>query len=69
VVHRAAAVPATGAAGIVDSTGAGDAFAAGFLTALLAGRPAPAALDEGCRAGAAAVARLGGRPPSRPPAL
>jgi sugar/nucleoside kinase (ribokinase family) len=48
---------------VIDSTGAGDAFAAGFLTALLAGRRDGEALTAGCRAGAAAVGRLGGRPP------
>lgn len=46
----------------VDSTGAGDAFAAGFLTALLSGYPPEVALQNGCRAGAAAVAQVGGRP-------
>ncbi|GII78644.1 sugar kinase [Sphaerisporangium rufum] len=51
------------AARVVDSTGAGDAFAAGFLTTLLAGGSARSALAAGCLAGAAAVTRLGGRPP------
>lgn len=47
-----------------DTTGAGDAFSGAFLAALLAGaRPEDAAL-EGCRAGALAVARVGGRPPA-----
>ncbi|MFB9251853.1 carbohydrate kinase family protein [Sphaerisporangium melleum] len=46
----------------LDSTGAGDAFAAGFLSALLRGEPAESALEAGCRAGAVAVTRLGGRP-------
>ncbi|GII62414.1 sugar kinase [Sphaerisporangium krabiense] len=58
VVARAPAV----AARAVDSTGAGDAFAAGFLAALLSGHPAESALVAGCAAGARAVARLGGRP-------
>ncbi|MCC5581857.1 sugar kinase [Microtetraspora sp. AC03309] len=48
---------------VVDSTGAGDAFAAGFLTALLSGLAPEIALENGCRAGAAAVAQVGGRPP------
>lgn len=52
----------------VDSTGAGDAFTGGFLAALLAGADDRAAAAEGCRAGAEAVATMGGRPPSwRPP--
>ncbi len=33
--------------GIVDPTGAGDAFAAGFLAAHLAGRPVPECLEHG----------------------
>ena len=47
----------------IDSTGAGDAFAAGFLTARLAGMPVADALAAGCRAGARAVTGVGGRPP------
>ncbi|MEV8004454.1 PfkB family carbohydrate kinase [Streptomyces parvus] len=47
----------------VDSTGAGDAFTGGFLAALLAGADEVTAAAEGCRAGAAAVATVGGRPP------
>ncbi|MBT2430320.1 sugar kinase [Streptomyces sp. ISL-112] len=48
----------------VDSTGAGDAFTGGFLAALLAGADDKAAAAEGCRAGAEAVATVGGRPPT-----
>ncbi|MCF6476745.1 sugar kinase [Nonomuraea sp. MG754425] len=47
---------------VVDSTGAGDAFAAGFLAATLSGAAEQAALEAGCRAGAACVAQVGGRP-------
>ncbi|MFB9962363.1 carbohydrate kinase family protein [Sinosporangium siamense] len=47
---------------VVDSTGAGDAFAAGFLTALLGGAGDEEALTAGCRAGADAVGLVGGRP-------
>lgn len=47
---------------VVDSTGAGDAFAAGFLTAMLAGADDLASLEAGCDAGADAVAIVGGRP-------
>jgi sugar/nucleoside kinase (ribokinase family) len=47
----------------VDSTGAGDAFAGGFLAARLAGADDQAAIAAGCRAGAAAVSQVGARPP------
>lgn len=47
---------------VVDTTGAGDAFAAGFLSAELAGRPAAACLRAGIEAGSAAVRTLGGQP-------
>ncbi|AQZ60505.1 Ribokinase [[Actinomadura] parvosata subsp. kistnae] len=47
---------------VVDSTGAGDAFAAGFLAAKLLGADEQAALQAGCRAGAECVAQVGGRP-------
>ncbi|MGK4584763.1 carbohydrate kinase family protein [Kitasatospora sp. HPMI-4] len=51
------------AAQAVDSTGAGDAFAGGFLAARLAGADLVEATAAGCRTGAAAVEVLGGRPP------
>jgi sugar/nucleoside kinase (ribokinase family) len=47
---------------VVDTTGAGDAFAAGLLTARLAGAGPREALEAGCRAGAQAVTRVGARP-------
>jgi sugar/nucleoside kinase (ribokinase family) len=50
---------------VVDATGAGDAFAAGLLSAWLAGGSAAQALDVGTGLGAAAVNVAGGRP-SRP---
>ncbi|WP_426569717.1 carbohydrate kinase family protein [Streptomyces canus] len=59
VTARIPAVPATPR----DTTGAGDAFTGAFLTALLAGAEPGDAAAEGCRAGARAVERVGGRPP------
>jgi sugar/nucleoside kinase (ribokinase family) len=58
VVARAPAA----AADLVDSTGAGDAFAAGFLAAMLGGLAPEEALRRGCESGAAAVGQVGGRP-------
>jgi sugar/nucleoside kinase (ribokinase family) len=46
----------------VDATGAGDAFAAGFLTAWLDGADPAAALHRAIEAGAKAVTHLGGQP-------
>ena len=46
-----------------DTTGAGDAFAAGFLPGWLAGRPAVEALSAGCALVARVVVRPGARPP------
>ncbi|MEV5353050.1 PfkB family carbohydrate kinase [Streptomyces sp. NPDC052693] len=59
VCARVPAVPAKPR----DTTGAGDAFTGAFLAALLAGADPAAAAAEGCRAGARAVERVGGRPP------
>lgn len=44
----------------VDTTGAGDAFNAGFLSAWLAGRPLAACLAEGNAMGARAISGRGG---------
>ena len=56
---RADAVPVEDA---VDSTGAGDAFAAGLLAARLDGAAPAEALAAGARLAAEAVTRPGGRP-------
>lgn len=50
---------------VVDTTGAGDAFAAAFLAAELAGKPAPDCLKAGIVAGAEAVTRIGAQPTTR----
>jgi sugar/nucleoside kinase (ribokinase family) len=50
------------AVAVLDSTGAGDAFAAGFVGALHAGAGLPAAVRAGNELGARAVTRLGARP-------
>jgi sugar/nucleoside kinase (ribokinase family) len=55
-------VPAVTAT-VVDTTGAGDAFAAGLLAARLAGADVDAALAAAVRLGAVAVGLVGGRPP------
>jgi sugar/nucleoside kinase (ribokinase family) len=50
------------AVAVVDSTGAGDAFAAAFIAVELSGAAVEAALQQAILAGADAVTRLGGRP-------
>ena len=47
---------------VSDSTGAGDAFAAGFVAAWLSGRDQAEALEAGIAAGAKAVQSIGGQP-------
>jgi ribokinase len=55
---------ASAAAGVeaVDTTGAGDAFAAGLIAARCEGADPPTALAAGCRLAARAVATPGARP-------
>ena len=57
------AVPAVRAAGpALDSTGAGDAFAAAYLAAARTGATPADALTAGCRTAASVVVRVGARP-------
>jgi sugar/nucleoside kinase (ribokinase family) len=58
-VLRAAALPVDEG---VDSTGAGDAFAAGLLAARAAGASTAEALAAGCKLAARAVSSAGARP-------
>jgi sugar/nucleoside kinase (ribokinase family) len=47
---------------VVDTTGAGDAFAAGLLGARLKGAGKREALEAGCAAAARVVSQVGARP-------
>jgi sugar/nucleoside kinase (ribokinase family) len=54
--------PATPAERVVDTTGAGDMFAAGFLFSLVSGRPLEDCLQLGARMAAEIIGDFGARP-------
>ncbi len=49
---------------VVDTTGAGDAYAAGFMTAYAQGRSVEEAGKLGAKAAALAISQIGARPPA-----
>jgi sugar/nucleoside kinase (ribokinase family) len=55
-------VPAVPVSQVVDTTGAGDLFAAGFLAGRLRGRPLRACLEAGAIAAAEIISHFGARP-------
>lgn len=58
------ALPAAAVAAVVDPTGAGDAFAAGYLAGWRLGRPLGACAASGLEAAGRAVGTVGARPPA-----
>ena len=61
-------VPAYPVEQVIDTTGAGDLYAAGFMAALCRGLDAAACAELGSRAAAAVITRMGARPdPTDPP--
>jgi fructokinase len=59
-ITQIAAAPAQ----VVDTTGAGDAYAAGFMTAYAQGKTVRQAGELGSRAAALAISQIGARPPA-----
>lgn len=55
-------VPAAPVAQVVDTTGAGDLFAAGFLAGHIAGQPVETCLSMGAAAAAEVISHFGARP-------
>jgi sugar/nucleoside kinase (ribokinase family) len=55
-------IPAAPVAQVVDTTGAGDLFAAGFLAGRCRGRPLKACLEAGAIAAAEVISHFGARP-------
>ncbi len=64
VVHgdKVQAIPAAPVAKVIDTTGAGDAFAAGFLFGLTRGKPLSACGRMGALASSEIIAHFGARP-------
>jgi sugar/nucleoside kinase (ribokinase family) len=60
--QETAAVPAAAVQQVVDTTGAGDLFAAGFLRGLTAGLPLPDCARLGCLAAGEVISHVGARP-------
>jgi len=58
-------VPSVPVATVVDSTGGGDAFAAGYLAVTVRGGPVTQALQHGCALAALACEEVGARPRQR----